>query len=74
MPDCQQDHTKQVVSFIAISTNILNRFYVFQGQSKGGILAKATEYIQELCAENARMNEVLKENELLRYETIYTLF
>lgn len=39
-----------------------------QGQSKGGILAKATEYIQELCAENARMNDILKENELLSNE------
>ncbi|XP_054160888.1 upstream stimulatory factor 1-like isoform X2 [Oppia nitens] len=39
-----------------------------QGQSKGGILAKATEYIQDLCAENARLNEVLKENEILSNE------
>ena len=37
-----------------------------QGQSKGGILAKATEYIQDLCAENAKMNEVMRENEILR--------
>ncbi|CAG2177426.1 unnamed protein product, partial [Oppiella nova] len=53
VPDCQQDHTKQVC---------------LKGQSKGGILAKATEYIQELCAENGRLNEVLKENEILNNE------
>jgi len=39
-----------------------------QGQSKGGILAKATEYIQELSMENSRMQEIVKENELLNNE------
>ncbi|CAE1278390.1 USF [Acanthosepion pharaonis] len=47
VPECSQDHNKQ-------------------GQvnaSKGGILAKACEYIQELRTANARMAESLKETE-----------
>lgn len=39
-----------------------------QGQSKGGILAKACEYINELTTENGRMADVLKENEMLSNE------
>ncbi|XP_014785091.1 upstream stimulatory factor 2 [Octopus bimaculoides] len=47
VPECAQDHSKQ-------------------GQvsaSKGGILAKACEYIQELRTANARMADSLKETE-----------
>ncbi|XP_022256963.1 upstream stimulatory factor-like isoform X4 [Limulus polyphemus] len=36
-----------------------------QGQSKGGVLAKACDYIQELRNANARLPEILKENERL---------
>ncbi|XP_053209992.1 transcription factor EB-like isoform X2 [Panonychus citri] len=34
-----------------------------QGQSKGGILAKACEYINQLVKENAKLKEIIKENE-----------
>lgn len=37
----------------------------FEGQSKGGILAKACEYIMELRQSNAKLGEYLKENETL---------
>ncbi|CAB3376843.1 Hypothetical predicted protein [Cloeon dipterum] len=37
----------------------------FEGQSKGGILAKACEYITELRTLNQRMSENMKENERL---------
>lgn len=40
----------------------------FYSQSKGGILAKACEYIQELRANNARLPDVLKENERLNMD------
>lgn len=40
----------------------------FYSQSKGGILAKACEYIQELRANNARLPDVLKENERLNLD------
>lgn len=36
--------------------------------SKGGILAKACDYIQELRANSVRLSEVLKENERLALE------
>ncbi|KAG1675011.1 Upstream stimulatory factor 2 [Nymphon striatum] len=36
-----------------------------QGQSKGGILSKACDYIQELRTANSRLPEVIKENERL---------
>ncbi|RWS17539.1 upstream stimulatory factor-like isoform X1, partial [Dinothrombium tinctorium] len=39
-----------------------------QGQSKGGILAKACEYITDLTNENSRLHEVIKENEILNNE------
>ncbi|XP_074604755.1 upstream stimulatory factor 1-like isoform X2 [Brevipalpus obovatus] len=39
-----------------------------QGQSKGGILAKACEYINQLVRENDRLSEIMKENELLAKE------
>jgi upstream stimulatory factor len=51
VPDCSQDHTKQGQAF--------------SSQSKGGILAKACEYITDLASENNRLHEVVKENELL---------
>nr|CAD7586984.1 unnamed protein product [Timema genevievae] len=37
----------------------------FEGQSKGGILAKACEYIMELRSSNQRLSECLKDNERL---------
>lgn len=40
----------------------------FYSQSKGGILAKACEYIQELRANSARLPDVLKENERLNMD------
>ncbi|XP_076325739.1 upstream stimulatory factor-like isoform X2 [Tachypleus tridentatus] len=36
-----------------------------QGQSKGGILAKTCDYIQELRSTNVRLPDILKENEQL---------
>lgn len=51
VPECSQDHNKQgQVNAVSV-------------QSKGGILAKACEYIQELRTANARMAESLKETE-----------
>ena len=38
-------------------------------QSKGGILSKTVEYIDELKANNARMAEAIKENERLAIDT-----
>lgn len=40
----------------------------FYSQSKGGILAKACDYIQELRANTARMPDILKENERLNMD------
>lgn len=37
----------------------------FEGQSKGGILAKACEYIMELRQSNSRLAECIKDNELM---------
>lgn len=37
----------------------------FEGQSKGGILAKACEYIMELRQSNSRLAECVKENEIM---------
>ncbi|XP_046383240.1 upstream stimulatory factor 1 isoform X2 [Ischnura elegans] len=52
IPECAPDHAKQgQVSF--------------EGQSKGGILAKACEYIMELRNSNQRLGECIKENERL---------
>ncbi len=34
-------------------------------QSKGGVLCKTVDYIQDLRAANARMTDVMKENERL---------
>ncbi|XP_015906039.1 upstream stimulatory factor 2 isoform X2 [Parasteatoda tepidariorum] len=53
VPDCTSDHTKQ------------GQFY---SQSKGGILAKACDYIQELRNSCARLPDVLKENERLNID------
>ncbi|KAI1278122.1 Upstream stimulatory factor 2 [Halotydeus destructor] len=39
-----------------------------QGQSKGGILAKACEHIAELTSDNRRLNEISRENEMLSSE------
>ncbi|XP_015788633.1 upstream stimulatory factor 2 isoform X2 [Tetranychus urticae] len=39
-----------------------------QGQSKGGILAKACEYINQLVKENSKLSEIIKENEILSNE------
>lgn len=50
VPECSQDHKQGQVNAISV-------------QSKGGILAKACEYIQELRTANARMAESLKETE-----------
>ncbi|XP_076310513.1 upstream stimulatory factor-like isoform X4 [Tachypleus tridentatus] len=56
VPDCSSDHTKQGQLLV----------FSFQiKQSKGGVLAKACEYIQELRNANARLPEILKENERL---------
>ncbi|XP_071453364.1 upstream stimulatory factor 2-like isoform X1 [Hetaerina americana] len=55
IPECAPDHAKQgQVSF--------------EGQSKGGILAKACEYIMELRHSNQRLSECLKDNERLTME------
>jgi glucose-6-phosphate-specific signal transduction histidine kinase len=52
-----------------IQTKNLNFLFahisIFFLQSKGGILAKACDYIQELRASNQRMADNLKENERL---------
>lgn len=40
----------------------------FEGQSKGGILAKACEYIMELRQSNSRLAEVVKDNDSLLAE------
>lgn len=40
----------------------------YETQSKGGILAKACEYIGELRAANQGMGQCLRENEKLRQE------
>ncbi|GFY46058.1 upstream stimulatory factor 2 [Trichonephila inaurata madagascariensis] len=53
VPDCTSDHTKQ------------GQFY---SQSKGGILAKACDYITELRNSCARLPDVLKENERLNLD------
>lgn len=53
VPDCNADHTKQG----QVSST-----------SKGGILAKACDYIQELRNTNARLPDLLKENESLTVE------
>lgn len=45
-----------------------NADHTKQGQSKGGILAKACEHINELTADNAKLGEIVKENELLANE------
>lgn len=37
----------------------------FEGQSKGGILAKACEYIMELRQSNSRLAECVKDNEMV---------
>ncbi|GAB6024290.1 hypothetical protein CHUAL_008982 [Chamberlinius hualienensis] len=39
-----------------------------QGQSKGGILAKTCDYIQDLRSSNARLSESLKESERMSVE------
>lgn len=39
-----------------------------QGQSKGGILAKTSKYIQELQGENDKVNTILKEKDDLNKE------
>lgn len=39
-----------------------------QGQSKGGILAKACEHIADLTSENSRLSEIHKDNEVLSVE------
>lgn len=48
----------------------LNFFFhlQFYSQSKGGILAKACDYIQELRNSCARLPDVLKENERLNID------
>lgn len=56
-----------VVYFYASSVTFLHNLQ-FYSQSKGGILAKACEYIQELRANNARLPDVLKENERLNMD------
>ncbi|KAL5019859.1 hypothetical protein ScPMuIL_002751 [Solemya velum] len=56
VPDCAQDHNKQGQVRIPAS-------------SKGGILAKACDYITELRTANVRMSESLKETERLSVDT-----
>ncbi|GIY41996.1 hypothetical protein CDAR_372682 [Caerostris darwini] len=53
VPDCTSDHAKQ------------GQFY---SQSKGGILAKACDYIQELRNSCARLPDIVKENERLNLD------
>lgn len=42
---------------------------MFIPQSKGGILSKTVDYINELKLHNARMAETLKDNERLTIDT-----
>lgn len=51
VPDCSQDHTKQ------------GQLSAMVSQSKGGILSKTCDYIQELRTNNIRMAESLKDTE-----------
>ena len=44
-------------------------FVTFSFQSKGGILSKTVEYINDLKTSNARMAEAIKESERLAIDT-----
>ena len=44
-------------------------YLLFIQQSKGGILSKTVDYINELKSHNARMVETIKDNERLNIDT-----
>lgn len=58
-----------ILKLVSINIRTLGKIMIsFILQSKGGILAKACEYITELRAANQSMGQCLRDNEKLRQE------